>query len=113
MSVPRIRALVVDDDPRLVDSMSKRIGREINWDVDWVPATDVDEGRGLITSSNAPFDVVIADLMFPRDDFPDQYEPRRPLRHSRHPSASGPPEHFVALSHLCVTLRPAGAVQSF
>jgi len=76
MSVPRIRALVVDDDPRLVDSMSKRIGREINWDVDWVPATDVDEGRRLITSSNAPFDVVIADLMFPRDDFPDQYEPR-------------------------------------
>jgi len=76
MSVPRIRALVVDDDPRLVDSMSKRIGREMNWDVDWVPATDVDEGRRLITSSNAPFDVVIADLMFPRDDFPDQYEPR-------------------------------------
>jgi CheY-like chemotaxis protein len=76
MSVPRIRALVVDDDPRLVDSMSKRIGREINWDVDWVPATEVDEGRQLIASSNVPFDLVIADLMFPREDFPDQYEPR-------------------------------------
>jgi CheY-like chemotaxis protein len=76
MSVPRIRALVVDDDPRLVDSMSKRIGREMNWDVEWVPATDVDEGRRLIASSNVPFDLVIADLMFPRDDFPDQYEPR-------------------------------------
>lgn len=74
--MPRIRALVVDDDPRLVDSMSKRIGREINWDVDWVPITEVDEGRRLIVSSNVPFDVVIVDLMFPREDFPDQYEPR-------------------------------------
>ena len=35
----------------------------------------MEEGRRLITSS-APFDLVIADLMFPREDFPGQLEPR-------------------------------------
>jgi hypothetical protein len=72
MSVPRIRALVVDDYPRYLDSMKLRIGREIKWHVDWETAVDVDEGRRLIASSVPPFDLVIADLMFPRDDFPDQ-----------------------------------------
>jgi CheY-like chemotaxis protein len=76
MTVPQIRALVVDDIQKLIDSMERRIGREIGWDVDWVPATDVDEGRRLIASSNTPFDLVIVDLMFPREDFPDQHEPR-------------------------------------
>jgi hypothetical protein len=75
MSVPRIRALVVDDEPRLLESMKNRIGREISWEVDWETATDVDEGCRLIVSSVQPFDLVIADLMFPRDDFPD-HEPR-------------------------------------
>jgi CheY-like chemotaxis protein len=75
MSVAQIHALVVDDNPRLVDSMKTRIGREIGWTVDWEDATDVDEGCRLIASSAAPFDLVIADLMFPREDFPDQYEP--------------------------------------
>ena len=64
----RIRALVVDDNPKLVDSMKTRIGREIHWAVDWEDATNVDEGRYLITSSTTPFDLVIADLMFPRED---------------------------------------------
>jgi CheY-like chemotaxis protein len=73
--VPRIRALVVDDNPRLLDSMKARIGREISWEIDWVTATYVDEGCRLITSSTPPFDLVIADLMFPREDFPEQ-EPR-------------------------------------
>jgi hypothetical protein len=76
MTLPRIRALVVDDIQKYVDSMKMRIGREIGWDVDWVPASEVDEGRRLIASTNTPFDLVIADLMFPREDFPDQYEPR-------------------------------------
>jgi CheY-like chemotaxis protein len=74
--VARIRALVVDDDQKLVDSMRIRIGREIGWDVEWVTANDVDEGRRLMESSAVPFDLVIADLMFPREDFPDQDEPR-------------------------------------
>jgi CheY-like chemotaxis protein len=74
--VARIRALVVDDNPKLVDSMKTRIGREIDWTVDWEHATNVDEGRRLIASSTTPFDLVIADLMFPREDFPDQHEPR-------------------------------------
>lgn len=73
--MPRIRALVVDDDPRLLDSMKNRIGREISWEVDWVTTTDVDEGLRLIASSGPPFDLVIADLMFPREDFPE-HEPR-------------------------------------
>ena len=71
MSVPRIRALVVDDQPRLVESTKTRIDREISWEVDWETATDVDEGCRLITSSVPPYDLVIADLMFPREDFPD------------------------------------------
>ena len=74
--MPRIRALMVDDDPRLLNSTQTRIGREIGWEVDWKSATDVDEGRRLIASSVPPFDLVIADLMFPREDFPDQLEPR-------------------------------------
>lgn len=72
--MPRIRALVVDDDPRYLDTMKTRIGREISWDIDWEAATDVDEGLCLI-KSEPPFDLVIADLMFPREDFPD-HEPR-------------------------------------
>jgi len=72
MSVPRIRALVVDDDPRLLDSMKTRIGREISWEVDWETATDVEEGCRLVEASTPPFDLVISDLMFPREDFPDQ-----------------------------------------
>jgi CheY-like chemotaxis protein len=72
--VPLIRALVVDDEPRLLESMKTRIGREISWEVDWETATNVDEGCRLIASSVLPFDLVIADLMFPREDFPD-HEP--------------------------------------
>jgi len=76
MSVARIRALVVDDEPRLVETMRVRLGREIGWDVDWKTATDVDEGQRLMTSSAAPFDLVIADLLFPREDVPGDLEPR-------------------------------------
>ncbi len=72
----QIRALVVDDDPRLVESMKNRLGREIDWDVEWETATDVDEGQRLMASSAAPFDLVVADLMFPREDVPDLDDPR-------------------------------------
>ena len=72
----RIRALVVDDDPRLAESMKNRLGREIGWDVDWETATDVDEGQRLLASSAMPFDLVVADLMFPREDVPDLDDPR-------------------------------------
>jgi CheY-like chemotaxis protein len=74
--VTQIRALVVDDRQKLIDSVMTRIGGEIGWHVDWVHATDVDEGRRLIASPNTPFDLVVADLMFPREDIPDQSEPR-------------------------------------
>jgi hypothetical protein len=76
MSVARIRALMVDDDARMLDSTQARIRREIAWEIDWKTTTDVDEGRRLITSSVPPFDLVIADLMFPREDYPGQLEPR-------------------------------------
>ena len=39
ISVPRTRALMVDDDPRLLNSTQTRIGREISWEVDWSSAT--------------------------------------------------------------------------
>ena len=71
----QIRALVVDDQPKMIESMRMRLGREIGWDVDWKTAGNVDEGQSLMASSE-PFDLVIADLMFPREDFPDDLEPR-------------------------------------
>ena len=71
----RIRALVVDDDPRLVDSMKNRLGREIDWDVEWETAIDVDEAQRLMASSATPYDLVVADLMFRREDVPDLDDP--------------------------------------
>jgi DNA-binding response OmpR family regulator len=68
MSVARIRALIVDDDRRLVESTKNRLDREIGWDVEWETAIDVDEGQRLMASSATPFDLVIADLMFRRED---------------------------------------------
>jgi DNA-binding NarL/FixJ family response regulator len=76
LSVAQIRALVVDDQPKMVESMRMRLGREIGWEVDWKTAGNVDEGQSLMASSYEPFDLVIADLMFPREDFPDDLEPR-------------------------------------
>ena len=72
----RIRALVVDDDPRLVESMKNRLGREIGWDVEWEAANDVDDAQRLMALAATPFDLVIADLMFPREDVPDLDDPR-------------------------------------
>ena len=48
----------------------------MEWEVDWATAIDVDEGKRLIAAAALPFDVVIADLIFPREDFPDHAEPR-------------------------------------
>jgi hypothetical protein len=56
--------------------MRTRLGREIEWDVKWETATDVDEGQRLMASSATPFDLVVADLMFPREDVPEHDEPR-------------------------------------
>jgi CheY-like chemotaxis protein len=83
VSVTQIRALVVDDEPRLIDSIRTRLGREIgrergrdlDWTVEWETATDVDHGQELLAST-APFDLVVADLLFPREDFPDELEDR-------------------------------------
>ena len=72
----QIRALVVDDQPKMIESMRMRLGREIGWEVDWKTAGNVDEGQALMASTYEPFDLVIADLMFPREDFPDDLEPR-------------------------------------
>lgn len=94
--MPRIRALVVDDNPRLLESMKARIGREISWEVDWETATDVDEGVRLIASSTPPFDLVIADLMFPREDFPE-HEPRG-LRLIQEASRRSPHTFILAIS---------------
>jgi CheY-like chemotaxis protein len=76
MSVAQIRALVVDDQPKMIESMRTRLGREIGWEVEWETAKNVDDGQLLMTSSAEPFDLIIADLMFPREDFPDDLEPR-------------------------------------
>ena len=72
----KIRALVVDDDDRLIDDMKTRLGREIGWEVGWETATSTDEGHRLMATSARPFDLVIADIMFPRKDVPNLLDPR-------------------------------------
>lgn len=81
----QIRALVVDDDPRLIDSIKTRLGRaigrekegrETGWTVEWETATDVDRGLELLESAAGAFDLVVADLLFPREDFLDELEDR-------------------------------------
>ncbi len=76
----KIRALVVDDESRLIESIKNRlggaIGRETTWTIEWETTTDVDHAQELLASATTPFDLVVADLLFPRDDFPDELEPR-------------------------------------
>ena len=76
----KIRALVVDDVPRLIDSIKLRLGREISqatdWMVEWETANDADLALELLASADLPFDLVVADLLFPLEDFPDEPEPR-------------------------------------
>ncbi len=74
--VAKIRALVVDDDPRMIATVQARLGRVLGWEVEWETATDADEGHRLMASSATPFDLVIADLMFSREDVPDLDDPR-------------------------------------
>jgi hypothetical protein len=74
--VAKIRALVVDDQARLIEHMKSRIGRELGWEIEWETATDVNEGLRLITSAAGPFDLLIADLMFNREDLPELDEAR-------------------------------------
>ena len=70
----RIRALIVDDDLRLVENMKNRLGREIGWDVEWEAAIEVDEGSGSWPRRLA-VRLVIADLCC-REDVPDLDDPR-------------------------------------
>ena len=55
MNVAQIRALVVDDQPKMVESMRMRLGREIGWEVDWkTDRQPADEGQstyGVLLSS--------------------------------------------------------------
>lgn len=72
----KIRALVVDDNPKIIEDMKRRLGSALGWEIEWESATDADEGLRLITSAAGPFDLLVADLMFYRDDLPDLDEPR-------------------------------------
>jgi CheY-like chemotaxis protein len=77
--MPKIRALIVDDMPAVNESTTARFTRAFagfGWEIDWTTATTVDLGQQLITASVPPFDLVIADLMFPREDVADLYEQR-------------------------------------
>jgi CheY-like chemotaxis protein len=82
--VIKIRALVVDDEQKLINNIRNRLGREIGrrlgpepgWEVDWETAIDVDHGLELLESATASFDLIVADLLFHREDFPDELEDR-------------------------------------
>src|SRR5580692_2207148 len=55
----------------MIGDMKQRLGRALGWDIDWQTADDVHRGLYLLASASSPFDLVIADLMFPRGDLPD------------------------------------------
>lgn len=73
-----IRALVVDDNQKYIDGIRKRFDvrfHEFGWQVTWTATTDPDEAIELIRHQ-APFALVVVDLLFVRTDMEDEDEPR-------------------------------------
>jgi Phosphotransferase enzyme family len=78
IDVITIRGLIVDDNERWLDLVASRFSREFRkfrWEITWDKTTDLNEGQRLISSVEKPFDLVVADLLFKREDLPDRQEP--------------------------------------
>jgi CheY-like chemotaxis protein len=74
-----IRGLIVDDNPQWRRVVAERLTREFlksNWEILWEETGDMNHGQRIISSAEAPFDLVVADLLFEREDLPNQEEPR-------------------------------------
>ncbi|MGV9703785.1 response regulator [Streptomyces sp. NPDC003483] len=74
-----IRGLIVDDEERNQRRSKARLQAhfaKIGWDVQWDFATEPDRGQELIRDRDRPYDVVLVDLLFAREDLPDLPEPR-------------------------------------
>jgi CheY-like chemotaxis protein len=75
--MPVINGLIVDDLAKQIEVVTSRLSREcgkFDWEIAWTQAKGVDEGQRIISSATDPFDLVVADLLFPRLDLPDEYE---------------------------------------
>nr|UYZ50065.1 putative two-component response transcriptional regulator [Streptomyces mirabilis] len=74
-----IRGLIIDDEERNQRRSKARLRThfaKIGWDVLWDSATEPDRGQELIRDADRPYDVVLVDLLFAREDLPDLPEPR-------------------------------------
>ncbi|GGL64733.1 hypothetical protein GCM10010129_05390 [Streptomyces fumigatiscleroticus] len=74
-----IRGLMVDDEERNQRRSMARLNThfaKIGWHVQWETRTEPDEGQERIRQSDPPYDVVLIDLLFAREDLPDLPEPR-------------------------------------
>ena len=72
-----IRGLIVDDTQAWINVVVERLDREFgkfDWKIIWEQAENPDKGLRLISAF--AYDLVVADLLFFREDFPEQTEPR-------------------------------------
>ncbi|BCL26064.1 hypothetical protein ACFFS2_16035 [Streptomyces aurantiacus] len=72
-----IRGLLVDDEKknhrRSIDRLNTQFKR-FGWEVRWDTCTEPEEGRRRIGTAAPPYDVVLIDLLYAREDFPDLME---------------------------------------
>ncbi|MDH6521640.1 hypothetical protein M2164_008344 [Streptomyces sp. SAI-208] len=74
-----IRGLMVDDEERNQRRSTARLNthfEKFGWQVRWETKTEPDEGQECIRLADPPYDVVLVDLLFAREDLPDLIEPR-------------------------------------
>jgi hypothetical protein len=74
-----IRGLMVDDEERNQRRSTARLNTQFEkfgWQVDWETRSEPDEGQERIRRADPPYDVVLVDLLFAREDLPDLIEPR-------------------------------------
>ncbi|MFE6129567.1 hypothetical protein ACFQ6Q_15065 [Streptomyces sp. NPDC056437] len=77
--MPVIRALMVDDEAKNLRQFTTRLGNQfekVDWEVRWETTTDPDAGQQLIRRAEPPFDFVLVDLLFLREDLPGIREAR-------------------------------------
>lgn len=75
--MPDIRGLIVDDDKGQANMVADRLRRalgKLHWQVRWTTMDDADQAIEHI-AAEPPFDIVVADLLFPRSGTLSGFEP--------------------------------------
>lgn len=73
-----IKGLIVDDSKRCMESVRRRLDPQFErygWTVNWHTESDAGVAHHLVRTVE-PFDFAVVDLLFDRDDLPDQNESR-------------------------------------